>query len=66
MYEHKAVHPVYLNTKDQYADVLTKGLNPADHVKICRKFMFLPDRLEKSEVEVAPRLAALAARVYRQ
>ena len=44
LYEHGVIDPVYLNTKDQIADVLTKGLNPIDHLRICRKFMMLPER----------------------
>ena len=44
LYEHGVIDLVYLNTKDQIADVLTKGLNPIDHLRICRKFMMLPER----------------------
>ena len=44
LYENGVIDPVYLNTKDQIADVLTKGLNPIDHLRICRKFMMLPAR----------------------
>ena len=44
LYENGVIDPVYLNTKDQIADVLTKGLNPIDHLRICRKFMMLPER----------------------
>ena len=47
LYEHGVIDPVYLNTKDQIADVLTKGLNPIDHLRICRKFMMLPERRTK-------------------
>ena len=46
-----AIDPKYLNTKDQIADVLTKGLNPIDHLRICRKFMILPERRSRAEQE---------------
>ena len=49
LYEHGAIDPVYLNTKDQISDVLTKGLGPVDHLKICRKFMLLPESVSKKD-----------------
>jgi hypothetical protein len=53
LFEGGAIDPQYLNTKDQIADVLTKGLNPIDHLRMCRKFMFLPERRAKAEKEPA-------------
>ena len=53
LFEGGAIDPRYLNTKDRIADVLTKGLSPIDHLRICRKFMFLPDRRVKAEKELA-------------
>ena len=43
------IDPKCLNTKDQIADVLTKGLNPIDHLRICRKMMILPERRRAAE-----------------
>ena len=51
LFEGGAIDPKYLNTKDQIADVLTKGLNPIDHLRICRKFMILPERRNVTEQE---------------
>ena len=51
LFEGGAIDPKYLNTKDQIADVLTKGLNPIDHLRICRKFMILPERRSRAEQE---------------
>ena len=53
LFEGGAIDPQYLNTKNQIADVLTKGLNPIDHLRMCRKFMFLSDRRVKAEKEPA-------------
>jgi hypothetical protein len=47
LYEQGCIEPEYVNTKDQIADVLTKGLLPADHLRICRKFMVLPERISQ-------------------
>ena len=51
LFEGGAIDPKYLNTKDQIADVLTKGLNPIDHLRVCRKFMILPERRNVAEQE---------------
>ena len=51
LFEGGAIDPKYLNTKDQIADVLTKGLNPIDHLRICRKLMILPERQNVAEQE---------------
>ena len=50
MYEQGCIEPAYVNAKDQIAGVLTKGLLPADHLRICRKFMVLPERISKKPV----------------
>jgi hypothetical protein len=47
LYEQGCIEPEYVNTKDQIADVLTKGLLPADHLMICRKIMVLPERISQ-------------------
>ena len=49
LYENGCIVPEFVGTHDQIADVLTKGLLPADHLRCCRKFMVLPDRKFKSE-----------------
>ena len=51
LYEHGCTEPAYVNTKDQIADVLTKGLLPADHLRICRKFMVLPERMKQQDTQ---------------
>ena len=51
LYEQGCIEPAYVNTKDQIADVLTKGLLPADHLRICRKFMVLPERMIQQETQ---------------
>ena len=54
LYEQGCIEPAYVNTKDQIADVLTKGLLPVDHLRICRKFMVLPERIsQKQATQVA-------------
>ena len=54
LYEQGCIEPAYVNTKDQIADVLTKGLLPVDHLRICRKFMVLPERISaKQATQVA-------------
>ena len=50
LYGQGCTEPTYVNTKDQIADVLTKGLLPADHLRTCRKFMVLPERISKKPV----------------
>ena len=50
LYENGALEPIYVNTKDQIADVLTKGLLPKDHLAICRKFMYLPGPTEDKDL----------------
>lgn len=42
LFEGEILVPKYLNTKDRIADVLTKGLNPVDRLRRCRKYMVLP------------------------
>ena len=52
LYENGCIVPEFVGTHDQIADVLTKGLLPADHLRCCRKFMVLPDRKFKSETPI--------------
>ena len=59
LYELGSIEPVYVNTKDQIADVMTKGSGPVDHLKICRKFMYLPERSKDSPVNNIGVLSAL-------
>ena len=57
LYEQGCIEPACVNTKDQIADVLTKGLLPADHLRICMKFMVLPERIsQKQATQVADRV----------
>ena len=49
LYEQGCIEPACVNTKDQIADVLTKGLLPADHLRIYRKFMVLPERIPQKQ-----------------
>ena len=52
--EKGCIEPAYVNTKDQIADVMTKGLLPAGHLRICRKTMVLPERIsQKQATQVA-------------
>ena len=60
LYEYGAIMPQYIGTKDQIADVMTKGLGPADHLMICRKFMYLPDRRRQDH---QPKSLALLATI---
>ena len=54
VYEQGCIEPAYVNTKDQIAGVLTKGLLPAVHLRICRKFMVLLERIsQKQATQVA-------------
>ena len=51
LYEQGCIEPAYVNTKHQIAGVLTKGLLPADHLRICRKFRVLPKRMMLQETQ---------------
>ena len=53
LFEGGAIDPKYLITKDQIVDVLTKGLNPIDHLRVCRKFVILPERRSVAERDLA-------------
>ena len=63
LYEQECIEPTYVNTKDQIADVLTKALLPADHLRICRKFVVLPERIsQKQATQVADLVDILCLR----
>ena len=51
LYEQGCIEPAYVNTKDQIADVLTKGLLSVEHLRICRKSTVLPERVEQQDTQ---------------
>ena len=66
LYEHRAINPLYVNTRDQIADVQTKGLNPVDHLRICRKFMFLPEKVVMPEIETPKDMQRVVRKLMRR
>ena len=63
LYEQGALEPMYVNTKDQIADVLTKGLLPKGHLAICRKFMYLPRRATEEDLDELRKNSLLTLKV---
>jgi hypothetical protein len=43
LYEFKAIEPFFLGTKDQLADVMTKGLFGGEHSRLCSQLMYFPE-----------------------
>ena len=43
LYEFKTIEPFFLGTKDQLADVMTKGLFGGEHSRLCSQLMYFPE-----------------------